>query len=189
MLAKFIIGAVFVALCSASEEKKPFLPVDQQKVLVVDVNTTQDGWTLYKQCDSAWGSQELGTCSDTICSAGCAMSSVAMILSTKANPSTNPSQLNSWLKSNGGYASGCLIIWSSVNAFGTVTYIGQENPTEAEICSGLSAGHGLVANVRGGSHWVLLTGCNGGGVYRVNDPGFNSTTYQHSDILVVSVYH
>lgn len=43
------------------------------------------GWTEYKQCDSKWGSNKLGTCSQTICSAGCAMSSVAMILKTKVN--------------------------------------------------------------------------------------------------------
>jgi hypothetical protein len=42
------------------------------------------GWTEYKQCDSRWGGNELGTCSGTsICNAGCAMSSVAMILRTK----------------------------------------------------------------------------------------------------------
>ena len=41
------------------------------------------GWTEYKQCDSKWGNNQLGTCSQTICSAGCAMSSVAMILTTK----------------------------------------------------------------------------------------------------------
>jgi hypothetical protein len=46
---------------------------------------TNHGWTEYKQCDSSWGSNGLGTCSQTICSAGCAMSSVAMILSTKVH--------------------------------------------------------------------------------------------------------
>jgi hypothetical protein len=41
------------------------------------------GWTEYKQCDSRWANNKLGTCSQTICSAGCAMSSVAMVLHTK----------------------------------------------------------------------------------------------------------
>lgn len=44
---------------------------------------TSYGWTEYKQCDSRWANNQLGTCSQTICSAGCAMSSVAMILTTK----------------------------------------------------------------------------------------------------------
>ena len=190
MFVKFFIVAIaaFIALCSASEDKLPFLPLAEQKLVDFGLNTTQDGWTLYKQCDSTWGSNQLGTCSDTICSAGCAMSSVAMMLTTKGT-SKNPGQLNSWLKSNGGYSSGCLINWASVNVFGTVTYIGKQHPSETEICNGLAAKHGLVANVHNGGHWVLLTGCNGGGVYRVNDPGYSTTTYKHSDIVEIAVYH
>lgn len=86
------------------------------------------GWVSYKQCDSAWANQQLGYCSLTICSAGCAMrlfylflliiflifvyfcSSVAMILSTKG-AWQNPGQLDSWLTQNGGYANGCDIYW------------------------------------------------------------------------------
>jgi hypothetical protein len=64
----------------------------------------------YKQCDSAWANQQLGFCSLTICQAGCAMSSVAMILSTKG-AWYNPGQLDSWLSNNGGYANGCDIYW------------------------------------------------------------------------------
>ena len=33
----------------------------------------RNGWVSYKQCDSAWANQQLGTCKLTICSAGCAM--------------------------------------------------------------------------------------------------------------------
>ena len=67
-----------------------------------NLNSTSYGWTEYKQCDSRWANEQLGTCSSTtICSAGCAMSSVAMILATKGCSYT-PSTLNSWLKSHGG---------------------------------------------------------------------------------------
>ncbi len=130
--------ALFVAISSATEETIPILPKAEQNLMdySAKLNTTQDGWTLYKQCDSTWGSNQLGTCSETICSAGCAMSSVAMMLTTKGT-SKNPGQLNSWLKSNGGYSSGCLINWASVNVFGTVTYIGKQHPSETEICNGL----------------------------------------------------
>lgn len=183
-----VVFSALVALCAG--ETLPSLPLEQQVLedFSAKFNTTQDGWTMYKQCDSKWGSNKLGTCSDTICSAGCAMISVAMILKTKGT-NKDPGSLNSWLKSNGGYSSGCLINWASVNAFGTVTYIGKQHPNESEICNGLKAGHGLVANVHNGGHWVLLTGCNGGGVYRVNDPGYSTTTYKHSDIVEIAVYH
>jgi hypothetical protein len=39
----------------------------------------------FKQCGESWSGDELGTCSQTICSAGCAMSSVAMILNSRGD--------------------------------------------------------------------------------------------------------
>lgn len=145
-------------------------------------------WTMYKQCDSQWAYQQLGTCALTICDAGCAMSSVAMMLDTKGCH-YNPSTLDSWLTSNGGYADGCNIYWGSVDTFGCTTYIGKQNPTESEICNGLDAMHGLIANVNNGGHWVLLTGCAGGGVFYVNDPGYSRDTYSLSEIVEIAVYH
>jgi hypothetical protein len=145
------------------------------------------GWTEYKQCDSRWSSQKLGTCSQTICSAGCAMSSVAMIIATRGG-NYNPSTLNSWLEKHGGYANGCNIYWGAVDALGHTKYQSMETASESAICSGLSKGHGIVANVNGGGHWVLLTACLGNGVFAVNDPGFSRTTYKMSDILREAVY-
>jgi hypothetical protein len=160
----------------------------QKPVTLLNLNTTSNGWTMYKQCDSQWANQQLGTCDHTICSAGCAMSSVAMILTTKG-ANHNPGNLDHWLTQNGGYSSGCLINWASVDAFGVTKFQGHQNPTESEICSGLSAGHGLVANVHNGGHWVLLTGCAGNGVFNVNDPGYSTTTYTMHDIVGMAVYH
>jgi hypothetical protein len=62
-------------------------------------------YPLYKQCDSRWGSHQLGTSSKTICQAGCLMSSAAMAL-TGTGHSETPDTLNTWLKSHGGYVSG-----------------------------------------------------------------------------------
>ncbi len=60
------------------------------------------------QCDPAWGSQRLGTSGDTICSAGCAMSSVTMFVAGRGH-SFNPSSMNQWLIQHGGYESGDLL--------------------------------------------------------------------------------
>lgn len=79
-------------------------------------------WTSYKQCDSRWANQQLGRCSLTICQAGCAMSSVAMMLATKG-ASVNPASLDSWLTRNGGYESGCDIVWSAVSMFCVCTFM------------------------------------------------------------------
>ena len=64
-----------------------------------------------------------------------------------------------------------------------------QTASEAAICSGVAAGHGIIANVNGGSHWVLITGCAGNGVFYVNDPGFNRNTYSFHEILREAVYH
>lgn len=147
------------------------------------------GWVSYKQCDSRWANQELGTCSSqTICSAGCAMTSVAMMLKTKG-ANVDPSSLDSFLTHNGGYASGCNIIWSAADKYGKTTFQAIETANESEICSGLSKGHGIIANVNNGGHWVLLTSCAGNGVFNVNDPGYSRTQYKMSEILREAVYH
>ena len=74
-------------------------------------------YPLYKQCDSRWGSEQLGTSSNTICSAGCLMSSAAMALSAVGSSQT-PSTLNTWLKGHGGYVSQDLFVWASINPLG-----------------------------------------------------------------------
>ncbi len=146
-------------------------------------------WVSYKQCDSRWANQELGTCwGTTICSAGCAMTSVAMMLKTKG-VNVDPSSLDAWLTNNGGYAGGCNIYWAKVDAFGATTFMGIEQANESEICNGLNAGHGIIANVNNGGHWVLLTGCAGGGTFYVNDPGYSRTTYSMWEISQEAVYH
>lgn len=103
--------------------------------------------------------------------------------------SIDPGSLNSWLKNNGGYANGCDIIWSAPDKFGVTSFQGKETASESEICSGVSQGHGIIANVMNGGHYVLITGCAGNGVFYVNDPGFSYTTYTMNDIVVEAVYH
>ncbi len=79
-------------------------------------------YPLYKQSDGRWGSDQLGTSRDTICSAGCLMSSVSMVVSdcgrSVSGQAATPKTLNAWLRNNGGYVSGDLFVWGSVSAFG-----------------------------------------------------------------------
>lgn len=141
----------------------------------------------FKQCDSRWGNNKLGTSTNTICRAGCAMSCVSMILAGRG-ASVNPGTLNQWLTSNGGYASKDLIIWSAVDSHFGVSYQGQIKPDSSTLQSKLKSCAGLIANVRGGSHWVLLTGYQGSDIFSVHDPGFNQATYSLKDMSRVAVY-
>eukprot|EP01121_Diplochlamys_sp_Union-15-3_P011573 TRINITY_DN336_c0_g1_i3.p1 TRINITY_DN336_c0_g1~~TRINITY_DN336_c0_g1_i3.p1 ORF type:complete len:100 (-),score=9.98 TRINITY_DN336_c0_g1_i3:158-457(-) len=60
--------------------------------------TNPCGFIKYGQCDSHWARNPLGTStSETICSAGCAMTSVSMLMATKGyeinNEPINPGTL------------------------------------------------------------------------------------------------
>ena len=154
------------------------------------LNSTGGSCTFasYKQCDSRWKDEQLGTSSNTICSAGCAMSSLAMYLSSRGH-AMSPHDLNQWLKGHGGYESGDLLVWGSVDSLG-ISYQGQEHDVSvATLTAGLEACHGIIANVRSGSHWVLLTEHVSGDTFRVHDPGFDQDTYTTGEMGALSVYH
>ena len=186
-LSVFLVATALVATQAHTETAGDPYNFKSDNTVVSNVTDVKGSWVMYKQCDSRWANQQLGTCALTICSAGCAMSSVAMMLATRG-VSQNPSTLDSWLTNNGGYAGGCNIYWGSVDAFGASTFRGIQVANEQEICNGLAQMHGIVANVNGGGHWVLLTGCLGGGVFTVNDPGYNRDTYSIGEILQEAVY-
>jgi ABC-type bacteriocin/lantibiotic exporter with double-glycine peptidase domain len=135
-------------------------------------------YPLYKQCDSRWGNQALGTSSKTICQAGCLMSSAAMALSGVGS-SYNPETLNKWLISNGGYASGNMFVWASINRIG-LHFDGFV--ANSQIKSKLDAGKVVICNVHNGGHWVLATGYSGNDI-KVNDPGYSTTSYSLSQIV------
>ena len=111
-------------------------------------------YPMYKQCDPQWRNEQLGTSSNTICSAGCLMSSTAMALKG-IGLNYNPSSLNAWLTGHGGYVSGDLFVWASINILG-VTFLGKV--TRSQIKDNLSRDNIVILNVHNGAHWVLATG-------------------------------
>jgi ABC-type bacteriocin/lantibiotic exporter with double-glycine peptidase domain len=135
-------------------------------------------YPLYKQCDAKWGSQQIGTSSKTICQVGCLMSSASMALSGTGH-SYNPGTLNTWLKANGGYASGNLFVWASINRIG-LTFKGFI--PNGNIKANLDAGNVVIVNVHNGAHWVLAYGYSGDNIL-VNDPGYSTTSYSLSQIV------
>ena len=142
----------------------------------------------WRQCDGSWGSDNLGTCSDTICSSGCAITSVSMFMAYRGYGG-NPGTLNSWLRNNGGYASGCLIYWGKPDELGFTSFNGKQNPTYDTVCASVERGNGIIANVNGGGHYVLITSCDGAGNYNVNDPAGRRSSFSHGEVSVFVVYH
>jgi len=162
------------------------------------IGDTPKQYVLYKQCDSQWGSETLGTGSNTICAAGCAMSSVSMILATWGEQidgsAANPGTLNKWLIDNNGYADGDLIAWAAVNKLGKVQfsnmYSGAGSLSASDLRSNVDKSKPTVVNVRSGSHWVLVVGyqSNTSTSFIVNDPGFSDTSYEYSCMSNYVVY-
>lgn len=135
-------------------------------------------YPLYKQCDSKWANDQLGTSSNTICKAGCLMSSAAMALAGTGH-NQNPKTLNQWLKAHGGYVSGDLFVWGSINSLG-LTYEGKVS--NSQIKAKLDQGRVVICNVHNGGHWVLAHSYSGDNI-NVNDPGYSTTSYTLSQIV------
>ena len=85
----------------------------------------------------------------------------------------NPSTLNSWLKTHGGYVSGDLFLWSSINSLGLKF---QRKVPNSQIKTKLDQGFIVIINVHNGAHWVLAIGYSGDTIM-VNDPNYSVTSY------------
>eukprot|EP01117_Protostelium_nocturnum_P015455 TRINITY_DN59_c0_g1_i1.p2 TRINITY_DN59_c0_g1~~TRINITY_DN59_c0_g1_i1.p2 ORF type:complete len:185 (+),score=40.40 TRINITY_DN59_c0_g1_i1:68-622(+) len=143
-----------------------------------------------QQCNRAWAGQRIGTCSETICKIGCAMSSVANALPhTNGGNAWTPGTLDHWLTTHGGYSSGCLIIWSTVRPLGLI-FEGQGRHSLQDLIN--IAGDckkAAIVNVRAGHHWVLITGYAGNGNFHVSDPANFASTYAYNGMGLVTLYH
>src|SRR3990167_983804 len=142
---------------------------------------------LYKQCDSRWGNDGLGS-SSTICKVGCLMSSVSSAMAgwgKNVNGQTpNPQNLNAWLKSNGGYQ-GNLFMWGAVAKFG-LTYEGQPSDLTS-IKNAVCTNKIVILNVNQGGHWVLATSVNDSG-FGVNDSGYLKNFYNNNEVSRAGIF-
>lgn len=153
-------------------------------------------WVLYKQCGEKWSNHALGTSTtETICDAGCAMSSVAMSLATYRErvdgKHTDPGTLNSWLVKHGGYVDTDLIVWNAVAKLGKLSMKEDVHTlSRDDIRRAADRCEPVIANVRDGSHWVLITGYDTADkdTFYVNDPGFSSVSYAYSGMSNFVVY-
>ena len=107
------------------------------------------------------------------------MSSAAMALNGVGNSQINPSYLNSWLKSNGGYVQDDLFVWASINKWG-VTF--QGFIANSKIKNYIDNGYIVILNVRNGGHWVLATSYKDDTIF-VNDPGYTVSSYNLSEVV------
>jgi hypothetical protein len=128
------------------------------------------------QQDGAWAGAPLGSsATDTIGSAGCAITAVTMML-RYYGINTDPGAFNAWLTADGGYAFDDQLIWDAVTSYsrGRVAFSGWLGPDLGVISNELDAGRPVVAEVvlYGNQHFILLTGYSTDGGIVINDPWF-----------------
>ena len=154
-----------------------------------------DTCKIFNQGDPTWSGDQLGFGGDTIGSAGCAMSSVAMGITCYGNlteeaSNFNPGVFNSALQSVGAYTGSC-IYWDGFGAiqkyapnikFYTYDTIPSYSYQELQaFLSTLPERSFVVIQVRYGAHYVLLIGADEKtGKYIVLDPDggqYDTTEY------------
>ena len=131
------------------------------------------------QQNAAWAGARLGTSpTDSIGSAGCAITAVTMLL-RYYGINTDPGAFNGWLTANGGYAFGDQLIWDAVTVYsgGRVAFSGWLGPDRMAIENELDAVQPVVAEVRLGAnqHFVLITGYTAEGGFQIDDPWFGDS--------------
>lgn len=120
----------------------------------------------YSQQDPQWKTVKIGASSETIGHVGCALTSVAMLLSGHGYLET-PKSLNAKLKAKGGFIDAA-IIWGAVTSlypqivYKTLVLCRDTDAPLAQINAALAAGQPVVAEVDSSpkpglqTHWVVL---------------------------------
>lgn len=127
----------------------------------------------FSQRDPAWASQQLGHCSyHTLASAGCAVTSVAMVMKYYGI-NVNPGSLDAWLTNNGGYVNGCDILWTiAANYSNKIQWHQRIDWADwNRIRQELDNGYPVIGHVTSSSfpeHFIVITGYQGSTFY-IND--------------------
>jgi hypothetical protein len=130
---------------------------------------------VFAQSDPRWGEDALGpSTTDTLSSAGCAVSSCAMILASYG-VDTDPQRLNDFLKQNNGFTADAWLEWSVAAQLNPekVKFIYEDDPSFQLIDDNLAAGNPVIVRLRypsGITHFVVVCGKDGHD-YLIADPG------------------
>lgn len=130
------------------------------------------------------------------------MSSTSMGLSgagiSIGSTPSNPSSLNTWLRSNEGYVGHNNLVESQVPLINPQRISwpadGMHSTNDLsfdEVTQQISKGRLVVANVNNGGHFVLLVGWNlvDKDTFIVNDPGYDRSEYSYShDVVGYRIY-
>ncbi len=129
----------------------------------------------FLQNDPLWGQDPLGPSpTDTLGSAGCAVSSAAMILASYG-VDTDPRRLNEFLNSRDGFTPEAWLKWEVAAELSPdkVRFVYEDLPSYQLIDENLERGNPVIVRIRydsGITHFVVIRGKEGHD-YLINDPG------------------
>lgn len=140
----------------------------------------------WKQYDSRWSSQRLGSSSDTMAASGCLITAIATLMVHSGCVDENgvdPGKLCTYLSNNGGFTSNGELYWGKVDgavegfslASWKVALSGSRYDKVAQIKSYLDRGYYIVVSVGYGEHWVAVDSIDGNENVNIFDPAYSYT--------------
>lgn len=153
---------------------------------------SDDGYTTWKQSDSAWNQAEAWPAAEypqatlhTMKQAGCVVTSIAMLLRHyNVVTETDVNQFNPWIvnnqfKANGCFDSGADLDWTKVqNAYPAFQYAGRKSYSFNRLSSLYNSGYACLLKVNGSggyNHYVAVRSVSGSNV-TIMDPGSSATS-------------
>jgi hypothetical protein len=128
----------------------------------------------FRQADPRWHTDPLGHTTDTLGTAGCAVTSAAMVLKWYG-VDTDPQRLNAYLTAHKGYEGNGYIIWERAAKLGhgNVKKAYEDLPSYWRIDHQLMKGNPVIVRIHfpdGAMHFVVIAGKRGFD-YLIQDPG------------------
>lgn len=124
------------------------------------------GVTIYNQRDPRWANVRMGSSVGAIGAVGCLITSVASMLSD-AGKILTPDMLNTWLTQNGGFVSGNLFVYNSIDKLGAVKFSTRIDcpltaAPMAQLDAEINGSNFVIVKVNNGLppdyHWVRYLG-------------------------------
>ena len=151
------------------------------KIISTCTSSITGDFSLWKQYDPNWGSIPLGNSDETIKSAGCLVTSIAIQVAKSGTtitiPEFNPGTFVKQLNKNNGFTSSGGFYWETLLKVAPnfvkaseVFVTGSISERSAKIKSYADQGYYIVIRAKTNQHWVALDYVNGDTVY-INDPG------------------
>jgi len=133
---------------------------------------TGSAWWYYSQDNPAWSGMNIGNSDSTIGRYGCALTSLAMVL-TKYGVTRTPADI----ASNPAYFNNDLIVWPEIGGHGVSAGGGW-----SDVDTSIESDRPVIArlNAYGGTHFVVIYAKGSDGKYLILDPISGSRTYGKS---------